>query len=42
MIVCPGISLPMEVEIKVGQRLGSLKEWIKKDNTWAEKPAKAA
>lgn len=40
MLHPPGVTIPMESEVKVGNRLGSLKEWVNKDNIWIEKPKK--
>lgn len=41
MIKPIGVSIPMECEVKVGNRLGSLKEWVKGDNDlWMEKVKK--
>lgn len=40
MLHPPGISIPMESEVKVGNRLGSLKEWVCIDNIWKEKVKK--
>ncbi len=40
MVKVPGISLPMEIEAKVGTKLGSLKEWGQdKNGIWCEKLA---
>jgi DNA polymerase-1 len=36
MTKCVGVSLKMEAEVKIGNRLGSCKEWIKKDGVWQE------
>ena len=40
MLSPPGVSIPMESEVKVGNRLGSLKEWVCSENEWKEKPKK--
>ncbi len=42
MLHPPGITIPMESECKVGNRYGSLKQWIFTNGIWAEKPKKAA
>lgn len=42
MLHPPGITIPMESEVKVGYRLGSLPKWFRdpSDNIWKEKPKK--
>lgn len=35
-----GMTLPMEIEVKLGRNLGSLKEWVIKNNLWTEKTKK--
>lgn len=38
----PGITITMESDVKVGNRWGSLKEWVCTDGIWAEKVKKVA
>ena len=37
MTKCIGVSIPMLTEVKVGYKLGSLKEWVRESNIWHEK-----